>query len=140
LRRELGNGYELDDDRARVDVTAVHAYLSGESYWARGRPRALVERALDGSWRVVGLYHGGSQIGCARVVSDGATVAYLADVYVLEPYRGQGFGRELVREALEGAGGRGLSFILHTADAGPLYERFGFKRASQMTWERGRLG
>ncbi len=83
MRRELEDGFELDDDPARIDVDAVHAFISGESYWGRGRPRELVERAIRGSLRVVGLYDGGEQVGFARAVSDGVTVAYLADVYVL---------------------------------------------------------
>src|SRR5262249_53242283 len=87
VRREPGDGYALDDDPSRIDVDAVHAYIGGESYWGRGRPRDVVERAVAGSHRVVGLYHDGAQVGFARAVSDGATVAYLADVYVLAAHR-----------------------------------------------------
>ena len=133
MRRDLGDGFELDDDPARVDVEAVHAYISGESYWGRGRSRELVQRAIAGSRRVVGLYRGERQVGFARAISDGATVAYLADVYVLADFRGRGLGRELVREALDGGAGvhgEGISsdvrWLLHTADAQQLYESFGF--------------
>jgi GNAT superfamily N-acetyltransferase len=126
VRRDLGEGFELDDDRARIDVRAVHAYISEESYWGRGRPLELVERAIAGSLRVVGLYRGGAQVGFARAVSDGATVAYLADVYVLPAHRGRGLGLALVREILDGGPHWGVRWLLHTADAQSLYEKFGF--------------
>jgi ribosomal protein S18 acetylase RimI-like enzyme len=126
VRRELGDGFELDDDPARIDLDAVHAYLSGESYWGRGRSRELVERSIAGSQRVLGLYRGGKQVGFARAVSDGATVAYLADVYVLPCARGRGLGLELVREIVEGANGSEVRWLLHTADAQGLYRKVGF--------------
>ena len=100
MRRALAGGYELDDDPARIDVDFVHDYLSRESYWALGRSRELVERSIVGSTRVVGLYGAGGQVGFARVVSDGSTVAYLADVFVDRRHRGRGLGVELVREAV----------------------------------------
>ncbi len=129
MRRALDDDFELDDDPSRVDLEAVHAYISGESYWGRGRTRELVRRAVEGSQRVVGLYRGGEQVGFARAVTDGTTVAYLADVYVLEPYRGRGLGIELVREMIEGSAGGGsgeIHWLLHTADAAGLYARLGF--------------
>jgi GNAT superfamily N-acetyltransferase len=129
MRRELGDGFELDDDRARIDVDAVHAYISGESYWGRGRPRELVQLAIDGSRRVVGLYLDGALVGFGRAVTDDATVAYLADVYVLAAHRGRGLGVALVREIIEG-GDSSVSphvrWLLHTADAQGLYEKLGF--------------
>jgi GNAT superfamily N-acetyltransferase len=131
VRRALGDGLELDDDRARVDIDAVHAFIGGESYWGRGRTREVMRLAVEGSLRVVGLYRGAEQVGFARAVSDGITVAYLADVYVLAPFRGRGLGMELVREIVEGGEGASLSrvhWLLHTADAEALYERLGFLR------------
>ena len=128
MRRSLADGFELDDDPARVDVAAVHAFISGESYWGRGRPRELVRRAIEGSDRVVGLYHGAAQVGFARAVSDGATVAYIADVYVLAPHRGRGLGVELVRELLDGASWPEVRWLLHTADAQGLYAKLGFEQ------------
>ncbi len=103
----LDGGFEVDDDRARIDIDAVHAYISGESYWGRGRSREFVERTIEGSLRVVGLYRAAEQVGFARAVSDGATVAYLADVYVLGEHRGRGLGVELVREIVDGGAARG---------------------------------
>ncbi len=126
MRRELPGGFELDDDRRRIDVDAVHAFISGRSYWGRGRSRDLLERSIRGSSRVVGLYRGAEQIGFARAVSDGAIVAYLADVYVLEAYRGRGLGLELVRETVDGAAAPEVRWLLHTADAQGLYARLGF--------------
>ena len=126
MARELPGGYEVDDDRARIDVGAVHAYISGESYWGRGRSRELVEQTIAGSLRVVGVYLAEAQVGFGRAVSDGATVAYLADVYILSAHRGRGLGVELVREILDGGELADVHWLLHTADAGGLYERFGF--------------
>src|SRR5690348_14996342 len=101
MRRSLGDGVELDDDRERIDAGAVHDYLSNHSYWARERTREDVDHSLTRSARVIGLYANGGQIGFARVISDGVHIAHLCDVYVLEPYRGRGYGVELVREAVE---------------------------------------
>jgi GNAT superfamily N-acetyltransferase len=131
MLRRLEDGFELDDDPARIDLDAVHAFISEQSYWGRGRPRDLLERAILGSTRVLGLYRGGEQVGFARAVSDGAIVAYLADVYVLPVHRGRGLGLELVREILDGGEGRGPSevrWLLHTADAQGLYAKLGFSK------------
>ena len=89
MRRALADGYELDDDRDRVDVDAVHAFIT-TSYWAAGRPRAAMERLVHEATRVVGLYRDGRQLGFCRVVSDGEKFAFLADVYVLPEHRGRG--------------------------------------------------
>src|ERR1700760_2494323 len=115
VRRELHSGIELDDDRARIDVEEVHRFISTESYWGLGRPRELIERTVAASARVLGLYDGKRQIGFARAVSDGVSLAYLADVYVLGDYRGRGLGYELVREMVEGSFGE-VRWMLHTAD------------------------
>jgi GNAT superfamily N-acetyltransferase len=125
--RQLGEGYELDEDPARLDVDAIHSFISELSYWGRGRSRERVVATIEGSRRVVGLYLDGEQVGFARAVSDGVTVAYLADVYVLEAHRGRGLGLELVREIVEGDGAPDVHWLLHTADAEGLYERLGFR-------------
>ena len=88
MKRELADGYELDDDPGRIDIDAVHSFISGESYWGQGRPRAMVETVVRKSDRVVGLYKDSAQVGfCRAVIDDGARVAYLADVYVLAEHR-----------------------------------------------------
>ena len=127
MRRALADGYELDDDPARIDVDYVHRYLAFESYWAQGRPREIVERSISGSARVVGVYHANAQVGFARVVSDGAVLAYLMDVFVDPAHRGRGLGVELVREAVDGEPHAHLSWRLDTSDADGLYAKFGFK-------------
>jgi GNAT superfamily N-acetyltransferase len=137
MRRELPGGYELDDDRERVDVEVVHRFLSEQSYWARGRPQAEVERLLEAATRVVGAYApGGEQVGFARVISDQAVFAFLADVFVLEGHRGAGLGKELVREAVENGPHADLRWLLGTADAHSLYAAFGFGRPSELIMER----
>ena len=136
MRRELAGGYELDDDVARVDVEAVHRYLSEESYWARGRSRDIVDDLVRSATRVVGLYRDGEQVGFARIVSDRHVVAYLADVYVLPEHRGRGFGVELVREAVERSPFTPRRWFLNTADAQGLYEQFGFGLPSVEVMER----
>jgi ribosomal protein S18 acetylase RimI-like enzyme len=125
MRREILPGYELDDDRDRIDVAAVHRFLSEEAYWALGRPFDTVALLVRNSYRVLGLYHDGALVGYCRAVSDGAVHAYLADVYVLDAYRGRGLGLELVREIVENSFGE-VRWMLNTADAQGLYERLGF--------------
>jgi GNAT superfamily N-acetyltransferase len=136
LRRDLVGGLELDDDRGRIDVAAVHDYLSHESYWARGRPREAVGRSIREAARVIGLYDGDRQVGFARVISDDIHVAHLCDVYVLEGYRGRGLGEELVREAVDNGPQARLNWTLATEDAHGLYERFGFAGPNQRFMER----
>lgn len=136
MRRALPGGYELDDDPARVDVDAVHRYLSEESYWARGRSRETVERLVADAARVVGVYHRGEQVGFARAASDGVAVAYLADVYVLPDHRGHGLGKELVAEMVERGPYAHVRWLLHTRDAHTLYEQFGFGAPGERLMER----
>jgi GNAT superfamily N-acetyltransferase len=127
VKRPLENGYELDDDPARLDRAAVHAYLGGISYWAKGRSRERQDELIDASDHLVGLYKDGAQVGFARAVDcDAAGFVYLADVYVLDEHRGRGLGVELVREIVEHGPFAGRKWILHTRDAHTLYERFGF--------------
>ncbi|HYZ30019.1 MAG TPA: GNAT family N-acetyltransferase [Thermoleophilaceae bacterium] len=137
MRRALPGGYELDDDRDRIDVDAVHAFIGDESYWAKGRSRETMQAAIDGSARVIGLYTpDGSQVGFARVISDSATYAYLADVFVLADHRGRGLGVELIREAVEGDPWSNISWHLRTSDAQTLYAKFGFGPPSERSLER----
>ena len=137
MRRILDSGYELDDDPDRIDRAAVHRFLSEESYWAAGRPREVMDELIDTAARVVGLYAGdGSQVGFARVVSDGRTVSYLADVYVLEALRGRGFGLEVVRFAVDEGPSSDTKWLLHTRDMHALYAKLGFATPGERTMER----
>jgi GNAT superfamily N-acetyltransferase len=138
MRRRLDDGIELDDDPARVDLDAVHDYLANESYWAEGRPREVVERLVREAQRVVGLYDGNRQIGFARAFTDGVSLVYLADVYVLPEYRGRGLGVELVRETVENGPYADLRWVLHTRDASGLYSKFRFGEPSPRLLERSR--
>jgi len=132
VRRDLGGGYDVDDDRGRLDRGAIHAYLTTE-YWAFGRTRERQDELIDASGHVVGLYHEGRQAGFARAVDcDAARFVYLADVYVLPEHRGRGLGVELVREIIEHGPYADRTWILHTRDAGTLYERFGFHRYERL--------
>jgi GNAT superfamily N-acetyltransferase len=133
--RELGEGYELDDDPDRIDLAAVHAYLT-RSYWAEGRSRETVERLVRSAQRVVGLYADGRQVGFCRAVSDDASVTYLADVYVLPEHRGRGLGVELVREMVDNGPYATRRWLLHTRDAHELYGRFGFGPPGERLMER----
>lgn len=130
MRRDLGHGYELDDDPARVDVNVVHRFLAEEAYWVRGRSRETIQGLVHGSTRVLGAYASdGALVGFARVISDGSNVAWLGDVFVLEEHRGRGLGTELVREAVDDPRHRDCLWYLNTRDAHGLYERFGFQPA-----------
>ena len=120
---------EIDTSRERLDVAAIHEFLT-TSYWSPGIPRATVERAIEGSLNF-GLYrdmHGkGMQIGFARVVTDGATFAYVADVFVLPGFRGAGLATWLVTTALTHPALQGLRrVLLATKDAHAIYARCGF--------------
>jgi len=136
VRRDLGDGYELDDDPARIDHEAVHRYLSGESYWAKGRARDVQDELIDNAGRVVGLYANGFQIGFSRTISDGHAQSYLADVYVLEAHRGRGLGIELVRFSVDEGPFARTKWFLHTEDAHDLYRKFGFSEPGPKALER----
>ena len=136
MKRALDGGLELDDDKARVDRVEVHRYLSEESYWAAGRPRATQDRLIDEAERVVGLYDGTRQIGFCRAFTDGVSFVYLADVYVLAQYRGRGLGEQLVREMVERSSYADVRWLLHTKDMHPLYRKLGFGEPSPKVMER----
>ena len=134
--RKLADGLELDDAKERIDRAEVHRFLSEESYWAEGRPRETQDRLIDEASRVVGLYDGERQIGFCRAFSDGLSLAYLADVYVLAEYRGRGLGEELVREMIENGPYAQVKWMLHTTDAHPLYRKLGFEEPNYKVMER----
>ena len=125
-RTEHRDGYTVSSDPARLDVDAIHAFLTA-CYWSTGIPRQTVARAVAHSLGF-GLYApDGTQVGFTRVVTDQATFAYLCDVYVLEAHRGRGLGEWLVGFTLADPALQHLRrLILATRDAHTLYERFGF--------------
>jgi GNAT superfamily N-acetyltransferase len=116
---------EISTDPERIDIDFVHSFLN-TTYWAAGRPRDVVERSIRNSL-CFGVYTGGRQVGFARVVSDKAVFAYLADVFVVPAFRGRGVGKALVAEIMRHPDVQGLQvFLLRTRDAHGLYARFGF--------------
>jgi GNAT superfamily N-acetyltransferase len=136
VKRHLDDGYELDDEPARIDRDAVHAWLSEHAYWAKGRGRDVQDRLIDEAERVVGLYRDGRQIGFTRTSSDGASYAYLADVYVEPEHRGRGLGLELVRFSVDEGPYAGRKWLLHTEDAHDLYRKVGFAEPNYKVMER----
>ena len=135
MKRDLGDGYELDDDPARIDREAAHRYLT-QSYWASGRARDVQDALIEGAARVVGLYHDGEQVGFSRTLSDGYSQSYLADVYVLDEHRGRGLGVELVRFTVDEGPLAKTKWFLHTRDAHDLYRKFGFVEPDERALER----
>ena len=116
---------ELSDDKARLDVERVHRWLAS-SYWTPGIERAVVEKAIAGS-HCLGAYRDGEQVGYARAITDHATFAWIADVWVEETLRGQGIGRRMVQWFLDHPDLRDIRRIaLGTADAHGVYAALGF--------------
>jgi len=119
------DGFTISTDPSRLDLNGIHAYLSA-SYWARGIPRDVFERSVRHAL-CFGIYEGARQVGFARVVTDFATVAYVGDVFVLEPWRGRGLSRWLMETITSHPELQGFRrWILLTRDAHGLYEKFGF--------------
>lgn len=118
--------YEITTDPSRIDVAAVHGFLT-DSYWAKGIPRETVENSIRNSL-CFGVYHGKQQAGFARVITDRATYAYLADVFIMPEYRGRGFSNWLMECIVAHPDLQRLRrWTLATRDAHRLYEKFGFR-------------
>lgn len=124
------DGYLISTNASMLDLEVVHGYLS-RSYWAAGVPEDVVRRSIENSL-CFGVYRGEEQAGFARVVTDRATFAYLADVFVLEEHRGQGIGKWLVEVILSHPELQGLRrWMLATRDAHDLYRRYAF---TELAW------
>ena len=121
------DGYLITDDRKRIDVDAIHRYLSAESYWAKDVSRDVVCRSVENSL-CLGIYApDGQQVGLARVVTDSATFAWLCDVFVLSDHRGHGLGKALIGAVVSHPQLQTVRRItLGTLDAHGLYAQFGF--------------
>lgn len=122
--------YIISTDKSKLDVDVIHNYLCNESYWAKNIPVELVQKSIDGSC-CFGLFAKENpalkQIGFARVISDCATFGYLADVFILEAYRGKGLSKWLMETIMNYPGLQGLRrWLLATKDAHGLYTKFGF--------------
>jgi GNAT superfamily N-acetyltransferase len=121
------DGFVFSDDKQLLDLVAVHDYLSNHSYWAGGIPLEIVQRSAENSL-CFGIYKDRKQVGFARWITDKATFGYLADVYILEDYRGLGLSKKLMSLMLFHPDLQGLRrYMLGTLDAHGLYAQFGFK-------------
>jgi GNAT superfamily N-acetyltransferase len=117
--------YTISTDPARLDADAIYGYLS-RSYWASARPREMAELSLRHSLNF-GVYHGSTQVGLARIITDYATFAYLCDVFILEEHQGNGLGKWLIDTLLNDPSLQNIRrFMLATRDAHGLYAQFGF--------------
>lgn len=120
------DGFTISTDRSKLDRETIHKFLSG-SYWATGIPRDVVDRSIEGAL-CFGVFENGRQVGFARVITDSATFAYLADVFVLESQRGRGLAAWLMECILAHPDLQGLRrWMLVTRDAHPLYRKSGFR-------------
>jgi GNAT superfamily N-acetyltransferase len=121
------DGFVVSTDRARLDLGLIHNFLAESSYWAKHIPFEIFARSVENSL-CFGVYDSaGSQVGFARVVSDFATFAYVADVFVLDSHRGRGLGKLLMESIKQHPQLQGLRrWVLTTLDAHALYARFGF--------------
>jgi GNAT superfamily N-acetyltransferase len=118
--------YTISTERERLDLSVIHRYISEESYWGKGRALEVVRRAVENSLPF-GIYKGEELVGFARVVTDYATFAWLADVFVLEAHRGRGLSKWLMEVILSHPELQGFRrWVLATKDAHGLYRRFGF--------------
>ncbi|MES2827510.1 MAG: GNAT family N-acetyltransferase [Bacteroidota bacterium] len=123
----VDNGFVFSDDKQKIDVIAVHHYLSTQSYWAQNIPMETVKKSIENSL-CFGIYKEGKQVGFARWITDKATFAWLADVYVDEIYRKQGLSKKLMSLMLFHPDLQGLRrYMLATLDAHGLYAQFGFE-------------
>ncbi|GAA4205553.1 GNAT family N-acetyltransferase [Pedobacter jeongneungensis] len=120
------NGFIFSDNKELLDITAIHHYLSTESYWAKNIPFDTVKRSIENSL-CFGIYKGSEQVGFARWVTDKATFAWLCDVYIKDSYRGLGLSKKLMSFMIFHPDLQGLRrYQLATLDAHGLYEQFGF--------------
>ena len=121
------NGYSISTNKAAMDIAVIHGYLAN-SYWAKGMPKSVLEKAISNSLCFGVFTESGQQVGFARLITDSATFAYLADVFILEVHQGKGLSRWLMENIIAHPQLQGLRRIaLATRDAHGLYEKFGFK-------------
>ncbi|WP_027417637.1 GNAT family N-acetyltransferase [Aneurinibacillus terranovensis] len=127
------NAFTISTDKTYLDLDVLHSFLSGESYWAAGVPRNILDKSIRNSALCFGVYEGNpaggqaAQIGFARVISDLATFAYLADVFILPNYRGMGLSKWLMSIIVGHPELQNLRrFMLATNDAHGLYAQYGF--------------
>lgn len=124
---DLMHALRISTDKQELDLTLIHRFLSEQAYWSPGIALEMVRRAIAGSLCFGGYVEGGAQVAFARVITDSATFAYLADVFVLDAHRGRGYGKQLIATIMAHPQLQGLRrFMLATSDAHALYARYGF--------------
>jgi GNAT superfamily N-acetyltransferase len=136
------DGYLVSTEKTRLDVRRIHEYLSRSAYWALDRPLATVVTSIEHSL-CFGVYDGAEQVGFCRVVTDYATFAWLADVFILPSHRGLGLGKWMIECVVVHPELQGLrSFVLATRDAQELYRRYGGfdNLATPERWMQRRTG
>jgi GNAT superfamily N-acetyltransferase len=123
---ESNNGFLISTDKSKLDIAAIHQYLSAESYWAKNIPLYTVQRSIEHSF-CFGVYKDTAQVGFARLITDYSTYAYLADVFIATQYRGLGLSKWLMQFIVGNPEVQGLRrWVLATQDAHALYAQFGF--------------
>jgi GNAT superfamily N-acetyltransferase len=128
--------YTISTDTQRLQIEVIHQYLSIESYWAKNIPIEVVRRSIDNSF-CFGLYFNDTQVGFARLVTDKATFAYLADVFILPEHLGAGLSKWLITTMMDHPDMQGLRrWLLGTRDAHGLYEQFGWTRFTDEQTQR----
>ena len=133
--KQIGE-FLFSTDKSKINIEIVHAYLSNESYWAKNIPLDVVKRSIEHSI-CFGIYHQETQVGFARIVSDEATFAYLADVFIKEEHRGKGLSKQLMEFIHAHPNLQGLRrWLLGTRDAHTLYEQFGWTRFTEEIYPR----
>jgi GNAT superfamily N-acetyltransferase len=127
MYEKMTGSYFLSNDKSKLQVAAIHDYLSRESYWAQNIPLRVVEGMIVGS-ECFGVYFEGVQVGFARVITDHAIFGYLADVFILKDHRGKGLSKALITYIMNHEPFKKLKwFMLATKDAHGLYKKFGFE-------------
>jgi N-acetylglutamate synthase-like GNAT family acetyltransferase len=129
--------FVITTDRSKMDVVAIHDFLSNHSGWSKSISLERVKTSIEHSLNF-GLFHNDKQIGFGRVISDYSTIAYLGDVYILEAYRGRGLSKKLMDTIMTHPDLQGLRrWILLTSTADWLYEKYGFTRLAkpELYWE-----
>ncbi len=123
----MNNDYTVSTDKSKLNIAAIHDFLSNRSYWAKGRSLETVRRSIDNSL-CFGVYDGeGHQVAFARVITDLAIYAYLLDVFVFEQYREMGIGKQLIQFIVEYPALKNVRvWRLDTKDAHGLYKKYGF--------------
>lgn len=117
--------FTISTDKEKLDLTVIHNYLKN-AYWSIGRPKEVIVKSIEGSL-CFGMYKEAEQVGFARVVSDGVIFAYLADVFILPKYQGNGLGKQLVQTIMDYPTLKSVSWLLKTKDAHGLYAQYGFE-------------